>query len=102
MNKKLLFVSLVVFALAGCRGGSSKPLPPMEEEKIEYHPLVTDSAVIDSIAYSGLNNPDAAMAVPDIPKDKSVNMNANDADVVKAMNGSSDDEIEREADPTRP
>ena len=102
MNKKLLFVSLVVLALVGCRGGNSKPMPPMEEEKIEYHPLVTDSAAIDSIAYSGLNNPDAAMAVPDIPKDKSVNMNANADEIENVMSGAGDGDLSREADPTRP
>ena len=101
MNTKLLFVALsAVLLLSACRGRSSQR-EEFVEEKVEYHPLVTDSAAIDSIANSGLIDNEAALEMPDIPKDKQVNMNANDASVVDLMSGSGDGDLDKEADPLK-
>ena len=101
MNTKLLFVALsAVLLLSACRGRSSQR-EEFVEEKVEYHPLVTDSAAIDSIANSGLIDNEAALEMPDIPKDKQVNMNANDASVVDMMSGSGDGDLDKEADPLK-
>ena len=100
MNTKLLFVALVVLSLSACRGRGSLR-EEFVEEKVEYHPLVTDSAAIDSIANSGLIDNEAALEMPDIPKDKQVNMNANDASVVDMMSGSGDGDLDKEADPLK-
>ena len=100
MNTKLLFVALVVLSLSACRGRGSQR-EGVVEEKVEYHPLVTDSAAIDSIANSGLIDNEAALEMPDIPKDKQVNMNANDASVVDLMSGSGDGDLDKEADPLK-
>ena len=54
---------------------------------MEYRPLVTDQAVIDSISNSGMSDDDVIMEVPDIPKDKTIKMDANDDEVVKMMKG---------------
>ena len=77
--KKLIFVSLVLLALSSCRGRQQPT--PIVEENIEYRPLVTDSAAIDSINNSGMVDNDAALEMPDIPKDKNVDMGASDAEV---------------------
>jgi hypothetical protein len=100
MNKNILFVALAVLALAACRGRSQQPTQ-FVEEKIEYHPLVTDSAAIDSIANSGMVDNDAALEMPDIPKDKDIDMSANDAEVMDIMSGSGDGELTKEADPLK-
>ena len=100
MNTKLLFVALVVLSLSACRGRGSQREEFVEEE-VEYHPLVTDSAIIDSIANSGMVDNDAALEMPDIPKDKQVDMSATDASVVDIMSGTGDGELPKEADPTR-
>jgi hypothetical protein len=86
--------------LSACRGRSSQREEFVEEE-VEYHPLVTDSAIIDSIANSGMVDNDAALEMPDIPKDKQVDMSATDASVVDIMSGTGDGELPKEADPTR-
>jgi len=44
---------------------------------------------------------EAALEMPDIPKDKQVNMNANDASVVDMMSGSGDGDLDKEADPLK-
>jgi hypothetical protein len=44
---------------------------------------------------------DAALEMPDIPKDKQVDMSATDASVVDIMSGTGDGELPKEADPTR-
>lgn len=100
MSKKLLFVAMAVMLLCACRGRSSR-LPEYVEEEVEYKPLVTDSAAIDSIANSGLIDNEAALEMPDIPKDKQVNMNANDASVVDLMSSSGDGDLDKEADPLK-
>jgi len=92
MNKKLLFAASVMLALVACRGGR-QPMTPVEEENIEYRPLVTDSAAIDSIANSGLVDNEAALEVPDIPQDKNVDMNASDAEIMDIMSGGGDGDI---------
>lgn len=94
MNKKLLFAASVMLALVACRGGR-QPMTPVEEEDIEYRPLVTDSAAIDSIAYSGLVDNEAALEVPDIPQDKDVNMNASDVEITDIMSGGNVEEIKK-------
>lgn len=101
MDKKLLFVALsALLVLSACRGRSSQREEFVEEE-VEYHPLVTDSAAIDSIANSGLIDNDAALEMPDIPKDKKVDMNATDASVVDIMSGQGDGELTKDADPLK-
>ena len=68
MSKKLLYVAVGILLLSACRGRGSQR-EEFVEEKVEYHPLVTDSAAIDSIANSGLIDNEAALEMPDIPKD---------------------------------
>ena len=99
MSKKLLYVAVGILLLSACRGRSQSQ--KYVEEEVEYHPLVTDSAAIDSIANSGLIDNEAALEMPDIPKDKQVNMNANDASVVDLMSGSGDGNLDKEADPLK-
>jgi hypothetical protein len=100
MNKYYFsFLALVLLTLAACRGRSSQPTP-FVEENVEYHPLVTDSAAIDSINNSGMVDNDAILEMPDIPTDKNVDMDATDAAVLNLMSGAGDGDI-KEADPTR-
>ena len=100
MNKQLILVVFAALALAACGSRSSQPTPIVEEE-VEYRPLVTDSAAIDSINNSGMVDNDAALEVPDIPKDKDIKMNANDDELMDIMSGSGDGDLDKEADPTR-
>ena len=97
MKKNLLILSLLSLTLTACRGRSEHRTEYVEEN-IEYRPLVTDSAAIDSIANSGMVDNDAALEVPDIPKDKSVDMNASDAEIKAVMSGGGG-ELTKEADP---
>lgn len=97
--KKLIFVSLVLLALSSCRGRQQPT--PIVEENIEYRPLVTDSAAIDSINNSGMVDNDAALEMPDIPKDKNVDMGASDAEVMDIMSGTGDGDLTKEADPMK-
>ena len=93
--KKLVFVSLVILALASCRGRSQQPTP-IVEENIEYRPLVTDSAVIDSISNSGMVDNDAGLEMPEIPKDGEINMNANDNEIKDIISGTGDGDMTKE------
>lgn len=93
--KKLVFVSLVILALASCRGRSHQPTP-IVEENIEYRPLVTDSAVIDSISNSGMVDNDAGLEMPEIPKDGEINMNANDDEIKDIISGTGDGDMTKE------
>ena len=97
--KKLIFVSLVLLALSSCRGRQQPT--PIVEENIEYRPLVTDSAAIDSINNSGMVDNDAALEMPDIPKDKNVDMGASDAEVMDIMSGTGDGDLTKEVDPMK-
>ena len=100
MNKyHFIAVTLVLLALASCR--SRQQRTPIVEENVEYHPLVTDSAAIDSINNSGMVDNDAILEMPDIPKDKNVDMGANDAEVMDIMSGSGDGDLSKEADPLK-
>ena len=102
MKKNLIFPLLILslIVISSCRGRSEQP-QVVEEETIEYRPLVTDSAAIDSINNSGMVDNDAMMEIPDIPTDKNVNMNANDAEVMDIMSGAGDGDLSKEADPTK-
>ena len=100
MNKNLLILALSIFTLVACRGRSEHRTEYVEEN-IEYHPLVTDSAAIDSIANSGMVDNDAALEMPDIPKDKDIDMNANDNEVMDIMSGTGDGELTKDADPLK-
>ena len=100
--KKLIFVSsvaLLTLSLASCRGRQQPT--PIVEENIEYRPLVTDSAAIDSINNSGMVDNDAALEMPDIPKDKNVDMGASDAEVMDIMSGTGDGDLTKETDPMK-
>ena len=100
--KKLIFVAsaaLLTLSLASCRGRQQPT--PIVEENIEYRPLVTDSAAIDSINNSGMVDNDAALEMPDIPKDKNVDMGASDAEVMDIMSGTGDGDLTKEADPMK-
>ena len=98
--KKLIFVaSVALIALSSCRGRQQPT--PIVEENIEYRPLVTDSAAIDSINNSGMVDNDAALEMPDIPKDKGVDMGASDAEVMDIMSGTGDGDLTKEADPMK-
>lgn len=92
MNGKLFFVALVATALSAC-GGRAPRTEIVVEDEVEYKPLVTDSAAIDSIANSGMIDHEAAVEIPDIPKDKSIHMDANDEAVLDIMSGRGDGEI---------
>ena len=98
--KKFFYFSLVILTLSSCRGRSQQPTP-IVEENIEYRPLVTDSAAIDSINNSGMVDNDAALEMPDIPKDKGVDMGASDAEVMDIMSGTGDGDLTKEADPMK-
>ena len=101
--KKVIYFSLsalLTFSLAACRGRSQQPTP-IVEENIEYRPLVTDSAAIDSINNSGMVDNDAALEVPDIPKDKNIDMGASDAEIMDIMSGTGDGDLTKEADQTK-
>ena len=106
MKKNLSVLAVSFFGLmavsffSSCRGRSQQPTQ-FVEENVEYHPLVTDSAAIDSIANSGMIDNDAALEMPDIPKDKNIDMSANDAEVMDIMSGSGDGELTKEADPLK-
>ncbi len=102
MKKRIFILPLIALALAlaSCRGRSQQ-LTPIVEENIEYRPLVTDSAAIDSINNSGMVDNDAALEMPDIPKDKDIDMNASDAEIMDVMSGSGDGELTKEADPLK-
>jgi hypothetical protein len=39
--------------------------------------------------------------MPDIPKDKDIDMNASDAEIMDIMSGSGDGELTKEADPLK-
>ena len=93
-------VSLVVLSLAACRGRSQQPTP-IVEENIEYRPLVTDSAAIDSINNAGMVDNDAALEMPNIPKDKNIDMGATDDEVMDIMSGAGDGDLTKEADPMK-
>ena len=97
--KKLIFVSLVLLALSSCRGRQQPT--PIVEENIEYRPLVTDSAAIDSISNSGLVDNDAGLEMPEIPKDGEINMNANDDEVKDIISGTGDGDLTKEVDPMK-
>ena len=99
MSKKLLYVAVGILLLSACRGRSQSQ--KYVEEEVEYHPLVTDSAAIDSIANSGMVDNEAALEIPDIPKDKQIDMNATDASLMDIMSGTGDGELSKESDPTR-
>lgn len=92
MRKSLLFAGLVIILLTACRGRSTRMEEPIVEEEIEYRPLVTDSAAIDSIANSGMIDTDAALEIPDIPEDKNIDMNASDVSIEAIMSGSDEGE----------
>lgn len=100
MKKLLIVASIALVVLASCRGRSQRPTP-IVEENIEYRPLVTDSAAIDSISNSGMVDNDAILEMPDIPKDKNVDMGASDAEVMDIMSGTGDGDLSKEADPTK-
>ena len=100
--KKIVYFSLsalLTLSLASCRGRQQPT--PIVEENIEYRPLVTDSAAIDSINNSGMVDNDAALEMPDIPKDKNVDMGASDAEVMDIMSGTGDGDPTKEADPMK-
>ena len=100
--KKIVYFSLsalLTLSLASCRGRQQPT--PIVEENIEYRPLVTDSAAIDSINNSGMVDNDAALEMPDIPKDKNVDMGASDAEVMDIMSGTGDGDLTKEADPMK-
>ena len=95
MNKKLLFVAMAVLSLAACRGRSSQAEQFVEEE-VEYKPLVTDSAAIDSINSSGMADVDAEMEYPDMPTDQKINMKANDNEIKGVIDGTGDGDMTKE------
>ena len=95
MSKKLVFVAMAVMLLCACRGRSSR-LPEYVEEEVEYKPLVTDSAAIDSINSSGMADVDASMEYPEMPADEGVNMNAHDDELKDIIEGVGDGDMTKE------
>lgn len=94
MKKSLFILSVILVVLASCRS-KSRQIQVVEEE-IEYRPLVTDSAAIDSISNSGMVDNDAVMEYPDIPKDGSINMSATDDEVMDIISGAGDGDLTKE------
>jgi hypothetical protein len=94
MNKKLLYVALAVLSLSACRGRSQSQ--QFVEEEVEYKPLVTDSAAIDSINSAGMADVDAEMEYPDMPTDQKINMKANDDEIKGVIDGTGDGDMTKE------
>ncbi len=95
--KKIIYFSLsalLTLSLASCRGRQQPT--PIVEENIEYRPLVTDSAAIDSINNSGMVDNDASMEYPEMPEDAQVNMKANDDEIKDVINGTGDGDMTKE------
>ncbi len=90
-----MFAALVVLAFSACRSRSSRNQVPVVEEPVEYHPLVTDSAAIDSIANAGVVDVDAdpGMEYPEMPVESEIDMNATDDALMDIVTGSGDGEI---------
>jgi len=86
-----MLAALVLLAFTACRSRSSRNQAPVEEE-VEYHPLVTDSAAIDSVANAGLVDMDAdeGMEYPEMPGESKIDMNATDDELMDIVTGSDD------------
>ncbi len=97
MKKRIFILPLIAFALAlaSCRGRSQQ-LTPIVEENIEYRPLVTDSAAIDSISNSGMADVNDSMIYPDIPEEGKINMKANDNEIADIIDGTGDGDMTKE------
>ena len=96
MNYKIFFLVIFVLTLmqVSCRGRHTNT--PIVEENIEYRPLVTDSAAIDSIINSGMVDEDEMLEMPEIPKDNGINMKANDNEIKDIINGTGDGDMTKE------
>ena len=94
MSKKLLYVAVGILLLSACRGRSQSQ--KYGEEEVEYHPLVTDSAAIDSINSAGMVDVDAAMEYPEMPTEQSVNMKANDDEIKGVIDDTGDGDMTKE------
>ena len=94
MSKKLLYVAVGILLLSACRGRSQSQ--KYVEEEVEYHPLVTDSAAIDTINSAGMVDVDAAMEYPEMPSDQKINMKANDDEIKDIIDGTGDGDMTKE------
>ena len=95
--KKTIYFSLsalLTLSLASCRGRSQSQ--QYVEEEVEYKPLVTDSAAIDSINSAGMVDMDANMEYPEMPKDEGINMKANDDEIKGVIDGTGDGDMTKE------
>lgn len=97
MKKNIYFSlsALLALSLASCRGRSQQPTP-IVEENIEYRPLVTDSAAIDSINNAGMADVNDSMIYPDIPEEGKINMKANDNEIADIIDGTGDGDMTKE------
>ena len=94
MKKNLLIIALAILTFVACRGRSDR-LHYVEEE-VEYRPLVTDSAAIDSINSAGLADVNDSMIYPDIPEEGKINMKANDNEIADIIDGTGDGDMTKE------
>lgn len=83
---------LLLTVLASCRMTQEKRYQRYLEEKddstFEYIEQPRDSIVDeDAEAVGAITNDDGLIAVPDIPQERAVRMNADDYEVEKAMSG---------------
>lgn len=87
-----LMLALLPMAFYSCRLSQEQRYQRYLEEKddstFEYieqpHEAITDE---DAEAVGAITNDDGLIAVPDIPKERPVHMDANDYEVKKAMSG---------------
>ena len=88
----LLFAVMAGLAVSSCRMSQEKRYERYLEQKndttFEYIEQPRDSVVDEEAeAVSAITNDDGLVAVPDIPKERDVNMSADDYETKKVMSG---------------
>lgn len=88
----LLFAVMAGLAVSSCRMSQEKRYERYLEQKndttFEYIEQARDSVVDEEAeAVGAITNDDGLVAVPDIPKERDVNMNADDYEMKKVMSG---------------
>ena len=83
---------LLLTVLSGCRQSQADKYQRYLEEKndttFEYIEQTRDSVIDeDAAAVEAITNDDGLIAVPDIPKERAVNMNADDYETKNGMSG---------------
>ena len=87
----LLFAVMVGLAVSSCRMSQEKRYERYLEQKndttFEYIEQARDSVVDEEAEAVSAINDDGLVAVPDIPKERDVNMSADDYETKKVMSG---------------